>query len=1209
MDCALPNIPWLIAKADGDEVAKLSVATGLSPIVTRILWSRGVTTPEAVSAFLEPSLVRDWIDPSRIPGMDAAAARVADAIRNRERILVFGDFDLDGVSAAAVATRGLRALGAVVDAIVPHRFREGYGLTAAALERIREHSPELVVTVDCGISAAAEVVALQESGIDVIVTDHHEPGRAVPAGIAVADPKLDESCPSRDLAGAGVALKLVQATGRILGDDSAWAELSDIATLGTVADIVPLSGENRALVAHGVERVRRAPRPAIAALCAVAGVSPAVFASETVAYSLAPRLNAAGRMADPQIALDLLLTDDPVLAESLAQTLDEHNSIRQTVEAELSRQAETLAAEQYHGERALVLAGEGWHDGVKGIVASRLAHRYAVPTFLFSIEDGVARGSARSVGSVDLFSAVSACEGVVDRFGGHEAAVGLALPAEKLEEFRTALLEHLDTVEAWRFETSLAVDTALELGEVDVELGAELALLEPFGHSNPRPMLSALGVFMNDRSRVGKEGNHLKFTAYDGVASVPAIAFRCKDIESRLGQDSPVDLAFELQVDEWRGRRRAQLIVRDVRLRAEPRADGPVADLLDELFAHAEQTVVREEYAGIDEAPSFHTKLAGVTFEERQEVLARLVPGAPLRLVREPGNVHDSNACAVHDVQGAQVGFLNRRLAAVLASAMDAGVAYDIEVSEVTGGDSGKALGVNVLVSRRDAALASLDDAALRARRRVELATLTQTELNERLIREFIGDRKLHAAQVEALACLERGRNTLAVMATGRGKSLIFHLHAARLALHDAGASVFIFPLRALVADQAFHLTESFSAVGLAVDTVTGETSQAMRDDAFRALEEGGLDVVLTTPEFFYYHRERFARTRKVRFVVVDESHHVGMSRAGHRPAYAKLGECITALGEPVVLAVTATASDDIAGQIKSTLNIHEVVLDPTVRENLLIEDKRGVSDKDAVVIAAARGGGKMVVYVNSRDASVRLARMLRKKVPEAAWHTAFYNGGVSRSVRHAVERAFRSGDVRIVIATSAFGEGVNIPDIRDVMLYHLPFNDVEFNQMSGRAGRDGDPARIHLLFGDKDARINERILASGAPDRDDMAAVYRVLRSHAAANGDGFEITNSEIAEQAARSRRGFSLDERGVSSAIGVFRELGLVAGEGHGSLRRLRVVEDAPKVELTSSVRYIEALEEIEEFRTFRQWAMSSSADELLERFNRPILPVNE
>ncbi len=1206
MSTQCPQTPWSVAVVDEETVAALRRATGMSAIAARILAIRGVSDADEAARFLEPSLERDWLDPHLIPGMAEAADRVAAAVRAGERILVFGDFDLDGVSAAAVATRGLRALGADVRVMVPHRFTEGYGLGEASIARALTHEPSLVVTVDCGISSAVEVETLRSHGIDVVVTDHHEPGGLVPDAVSVANPKLDPDCPSRDLAGAGVSLKLVQAVGQRLGQPDAWKALVDLAMLGTVADIVPLTGENRSLVAAGVDAVRRRPRVAIAALCAVAAQSTASFTAESVAFGLAPRLNAAGRMADPVVALDLLLADDPLVAEDLARTLDEHNRLRQATEADLADAALALAKRVYDGQRALVLAGEGWHEGVKGIVASRVAQAYSVPTILFSIEDGVARGSGRSVGRVNLFEALNACAGLLERFGGHEAAVGLTLPADKLDAFSEALEAHLATLPAEQFATVLPVDAELALDDVSIELGAELALLEPFGHSNPRPLFAARSVFMNGREKVGKTGNHLKFLAYDGVASVPAIAFRCRDIDELIARDAAVDIAFGLEVDEWRGRKRAQLMIRDVVMR-DGAPDAPAADLVDDLFARADEILAREEYAGIEEAPSFHTKLAGVTFEGRQEVLARLAPGAPLRLERQPDNPYDSAACALFDPHGAQVGFLNRRLAAALAPAIDAGVEYDVEVADVTGGEDGRTLGVNVIVSRRDATDSAEDRAADRAQRRSELAALPAEALDAELVRRFIGERSLHAAQAEALDALERGDNTLAVMATGRGKSLIFHLHAARTALRSGLASVFVYPLRALVADQAFHLDEVFTEVGLTVRVVTGETSPGDRAEAFGALRDGGLDIVLTTPEFLHFHAARFVEAGRVGFVVVDEAHHVGLSRAGHRPAYARLDEALLALGGPTVLAVTATASDDVAAQIKSTLSIETVILDPTVRDNLIIEDRRGATEKDAYIAALAAKGDKMVVYVNSRDASVRLARMLRKKVPEIAWRTAFYNGGLSRSVRHAVERAFRSGEVQAVIATSAFGEGVNIPDIRNVVLYHLPFNDVEFNQMAGRAGRDGAASRVHLLFGERDARINETILSSLAPERDHLAVLYRVLRDIAAKEGEGFEITNAELAERCKAIDRSCPIDDKGVSASLGIFRDLGLVTGEGHGAYRRLTFTPSAERMELTSSVRYAEGLDEIEQFKGFREWVLGSSADVLLERFNRPILPT--
>ena len=1186
-------------------VNTLVESTGVSPVVARILAARGITTPTAVERFLEPDLGRDWLDPAAIPGMGAAAARVARAIRSDQRIVVFGDFDLDGVSSAAVAALGLRALGGEVTATVPHRFREGYGLTPASVERLRKSGADLVVTVDCGVSAASEVAELESAGIDVVITDHHEPGDALPRTVPVANPKLDTGCPSRDLAGAGVALKLVQAVGAELGRHDEWRGLTDLAMLGTVADIVPLFGENRALVADGLARIRRSPRLGIASLAAVASTDTAVIGSDAIAYQLAPRLNAAGRMADPQVALELLMTDDPARADALARELDGHNRSRQSIEQDLTEAALALAERRFKkGDRALVLAGEGWHEGVKGIVASRLVREFGVPVVLFAVHEDEARGSGRSAGSVDLYRAISSVSDMLQRFGGHAAAVGLTLDPGRLDEFRDRLLAYLAARPAEEFVVERLVDAELQLGDVGLDLSAEIAALEPFGSGNPRPLFSVGGVFMSGRERVGAGSNHLKFTAYDGADSVPAIAFRCPDIARLALHDAAVDIAFEVQADEWRGRRRVQILVREVAVH-EHEGYSPAAELVEDLFARADEILAREEYAGIEEADSFHTKLAGVTFEGRQEVVVRLTSGTPLRVVRQPDNTHDPNAIALHDAHGMQVGFFNRRLAGVLAPVIDAGVEYDVEVTEVTGGDAGRALGVNVLVTRRPDANGTAGEEAI-ATRKAELAVMTPQALDSELVREFIGDGTLHEAQRRALGELAAGHRCLTVMATGRGKSLIFHLHAARTALRERAASVFVFPLRALVADQAFHLEEVMARVGVGVRTLTGESSPSVRDEVFAGLAEGSVDVVLTTPEFLAFHAERFASTGRVRFAVVDEAHHVATARAGHRPAYGQLGAVFSVLGEPAVLAVTATAGDGTAEAIVSALGITSVVTDPTVRDNLVVEDRRSLSDKDAYLASLAARGEKVIVYVNSREQSVRLARMLRKKAPGIAMRVAFYNGGLTRSARHAVERAFRAGEVTVVVATSAFGEGVNIPDVRHVVLYHLPFNDIEFNQMCGRSGRDGALARVHLLFGPGDGKVNEMVLASVAPSRDDLAALYLVLKELHRVSEDGFEIANAELAERVAAQRRGTTMNERGVSAGLGVFRELGLIEGEGHGAYRRLRVAPSAGKVDLGASVRYAEGLEEIAEFEAFREWVLGAGPDQLLARFNRPILP---
>ncbi|MCL2437835.1 MAG: single-stranded-DNA-specific exonuclease RecJ [Coriobacteriia bacterium] len=1256
----------------------LQSALGCSAVFARLIASRGFTTVEAVQKFLSPSLEKDWLDPYELRGMEDVVTRLDAALTNDEHICVFGDFDLDGISATALMVRALRKLGATqVSYLIPKRIGEGYGLSANSVPKLLSLAPDLVVTVDNGVSADAEIKILQDAGIDVVVTDHHEPGDNLPKGIPILNPKMDpdygkqqmvEGYPEEtafELSGAAVALKLVQALGVRRLKPLLWLEYLDLATLGTVADVINLTGESRALVAAGIEQMRVRPLPGLTALTSqLANVDQAQITAQNIAFIIGPRLNAAGRVGDPVEALKLLLEDDPETAQILASRLIDLNQQRQEVERELGAAAVEQAQRNYDGQRALVLAGAGWHEGVRGIVASRLAERYGVPTIVASINDqGLLEGSARSVGKVDLFKAFSACSDLFSHFGGHAGAAGLTLKATRIDEFKQRLFAYLDTLPQEEFAQQRRSDIEVNLAELDYELSCEFERLEPCGEGNPRPIFSARSIEVTEAKAVGAEGTHLRFMAQQQTARVPAIWFRADHIDEWLSapnQAPPMgDAIFKLDKDTFRGRKGVQLNIIEVSMQGD--------DFLRGLYERAPEIVQRREYAGISDAESFHTKLVGVTFEGRQELIEKLTLDDKLELLRDTNNDFDQNAIAIvasrlRGIKGGQLGFLNRDLARELAPVIDDGTDYHVRVADITGGsEDTSARGVNILIARADAEESATQDfeAGLAERRR--LATLPADQLRDELRRVFIGEGRLHDAQAKTLDSLAQDNNTLTVMATGRGKSLIFHIHAAVTAIKQGKPSIFIYPLRALVSDQAYHLEEAFARIGLKIAVITGETSVEQREDSYAQLSSGQIDIVLTTPEYLHFHAESFAAVTQVGFVVIDEAHHIGQSRAGNRPAYAQLGAAIAKLGSkgrgpgtnsstesspaalPTTLAVTATAGTEVAARICETLGIEKRILDPHVRENLLLVDKRtekAKSFKQKYVLQLAEEGplnqgSKLVIYVNSRKESVTLARIIRKALPDLAWKTSFYNGGMKRAERAEVESRFRSGDLRIIIATSAFGEGVNIGDIRDVMLYHFPFSAVEFNQMSGRAGRDGKPAHIHLLFNEEDAQINRFILMPLAPPRLSLAALYHVLRRLVEGEGNGFKITNRDLAELAndqlrktgafdkGKGRKNHAngsnagggqsarddaqvLREETVSQGLGIFRELGLVTTAGHSSARTITLTEGAAKVDLQSSVRYLEGQDEQADFETFREWALFAAADELRDRFTRPILP---
>ena len=1095
---------WDVLDADPRVEASLADALGVPRLVARVLVARGFTSAAEAETFLTPSLERDWADPLVIPGMAEAADRVERAVRTGEDIAVFGDFDVDGMSSTCILALGLRELGGRARAYIPHRFGEGYGLTKAALNRVlADGKPDLIVTVDNGIAAEHEVDWLLEQGIDVVVTDHHEPADLVPHGVPVTDPKLAADGPSRDLAGAGVALKLLAALGQRLGRPDVWRSYTDVAALGTLSDMMQLSPENRALVADGIERLRRTSRPGLVALAACAGQDISEVTADSLPFSIIPRLNAAGRMGTTDVAIDLLMTNDPAQAPVLAGQLEDINRKRREIESALTEEALAKVAATWHGGRVIVVGGEGWHEGVKGIVASRIVNRYHVPTILFTIQDGIARGSGRSVGSVDLFRAVEQCSDLLVRFGGHAGAVGVTCEASRLDEFRARLESVLDTLPAEEFESRGEVTAVVRLSELNLSSIAALEALQPFGQGNKKPLFAVRGVTMKNRSRVGADGAHLRFLATDGVSSVPAIMFRVPDCSRACATESVVDLVFEAVDETWQGRTKPKLMVKDILYRDAGDEKPPGPSFVDELFA-------REEGA------------------EDAAVATTAVPRAP----EEP-------------------------------------------------------------VSTTSSALPQDYDA-----------------LTARLVHALIGENPLLPAQHEALGRLKDGHSTLCVMATGRGKSLVFHVHAARTALVRHRASVFVYPLRALVADQAHHLADELAPAGVGVAVLTGETPSDERARVYEALASGNVAIVLTTPEYLAIHVDDFARSGRVGFLVVDEAHHSSPSGSGSRDAYRELPRIRAALGEPTVLAVTATASPEVARDVCDLCGIaaQDVIVDPSVRDNLLLDDCRGLRDRDSALVSIVAQGEKCIAYVNSRARSVTLARLLRHQVPELAPRVAFYNAGLPRADRTRVERAFRTGELSCIVSTSAFGEGVNIPNVRDVVLYDLPLGRVEFNQMSGRAGRDGNSACVHLLFGQRDLVSSQRILDQVAPTRDELVALYRALRgvskSAASVGQTSFSAQDSQLAAMA--TVKGRPLSEGAVACGIQVFSELGLLSLAGFGDARLITMARNPGHVDLEGSARYLEGIREREACGEFGEWVLSCTEEELLSAINRPIAP---
>ena len=541
---------------------------GLPPLCAAVLCARGVDTAPAASAFLAhgPDLLHD---PFLLRDMEKAVERISRAIREQETVAVYGDYDVDGITATCLLTQFLRTLGGQVVSYIPDRTEEGYGLNNHAIDALARQGVTLIVTVDCGITAAQEVEYARALGVDVVITDHHQCKEVLPQAVAVVDPRRpDCSYPFPDLAGVGVALKLALALTAPAQRPQVLLDYGELAAIGTVADVMLLQGENRALVHLGLERLADCSRPGLQALLREAGCPRGqVPTTVTIGYGLAPRINAAGRMEQAGTALELLLTQDPQRGQELAQELCQLNRLRQAIELEIFQHCDQLLTHTpAMSAPVIVLAGEGWHQGVIGIVASRLAEKYACPAFMISLDGDKGKGSCRSFGGFNLFGALERCAPLLDSYGGHELAAGFSIRRDNIPAFRAALCQLVEEFAGYQpMESSLDVDCEIPhcslLSTQDVE---SLSLLEPFGSGNPKPVFLLRSVCVLSHTDVGG-GRHLKLKLRrDGVV-MDAIFFSANTAACGIENGQRLDIAFTLQINQFRGNRTVQLQLCDLR--------------------------------------------------------------------------------------------------------------------------------------------------------------------------------------------------------------------------------------------------------------------------------------------------------------------------------------------------------------------------------------------------------------------------------------------------------------------------------------------------------------------------------------------------------------------------------------------------------------------------------------------------------------------
>jgi single-stranded-DNA-specific exonuclease len=567
---------WNILAQNTDEKRQLAEELDTSLILAHLLLNRGIKTHEQGRLFLHPKLT-DLHDPYIFADMEKAAARVKDAVLTGEKVLIYGDYDVDGITATALLYHFFKLMGADVNYYIPHRIKEGYSLHVKAVDEAAQAGITLLISVDCGITNLPEVEYAAGRGMDIIITDHHEPGKVLPKAFAILDAKLEGSrYPFRDLAGVGVSFKLAWAVAQAFSStrkvspdmrDFLVKSLAFVA-LGTIADVVPLLGENRIFARFGLTHLGESANPGIRSLMDVSGVSTEQVAARDVAFRLAPRLNAAGRMGRSHLGIDLLITDSTQRAAEIASELDKENQRRQKVEREILENARLLIKQSvdFKRDRAIVLSSDNWHAGVIGIVASRLVEEHFRPVVLISIEDGKGKGSARSIPGLPLHEVLAECGGCLTTFGGHARAAGLEVPPENIEEFSGLFMQKVNQrLKHKDLRPELDIDMEVLFSALTYSFVQELAQLRPHGERNPPPLLATYGVRVVGKPRVvGKDGRHLSFYARQGELTMKAIAFDKAHVLPEIQRNNNTcAIAYRPVISNWQGRESVELDIKD----------------------------------------------------------------------------------------------------------------------------------------------------------------------------------------------------------------------------------------------------------------------------------------------------------------------------------------------------------------------------------------------------------------------------------------------------------------------------------------------------------------------------------------------------------------------------------------------------------------------------------------------------------------------
>lgn len=1145
---------WQLRSADEAVVNQLVTELDITPITAKILANRGYDQPQQVVEFLDCS-IQKMHDPYLFKDMKEAVNRITQALSKQEKIVVYGDYDVDGITSTALLINYLQDCNAQIEFYIPNRLTEGYGLNKSAVQKLADDNVDLLITVDCGIKAQPEIELANNLGLDVIVTDHHTVPEQLPPAEAVLNPKRsDANYPCAELAGVAVAFKLVQAL-EIAREDAVMPvarKYLALVTLGVVADIVPLRDENRLIAKEGLKQLEKITKeqPGLFALAEVAGCLDGEISTGHVGYGLAPRINACGRLGQPELGVDLLLSSNYEEAQELAQELDSLNDRRQEMSREMQEEAEALI-EQLDLEKnwVLVLASENWHSGVIGNVASDLNEKYHRPVVLIAIEENnVGKGSARSISGFNIHDALLAQQDLLIAFGGHKQAAGLSIASEQIEVLKKRLNQYAkQQLTAKDLVPRKKVDAAVNLAELSFSLVQELDHLAPFGCANPSPKLIVEDIKISDYKLVGSDENHLKFTAQDSEIEIDGIAFSQPEVKSKLDVKAEgVALLFSPEINCWRGQKKLQLKTKAIKV--------PFDSSLEQVFArnknNEQDAFTLEQFIKLVETES----------QNRQQVIQNLSRGQKLKLHSNKNNDQNPQV-KVLTAENNLVGYLPETWSGI-ARKLEVGVKYEALTAEII--KEQDSLVVQILLKKAPAL--KFENQQLKELKN-QVKNKSEFEALDYLQRKLYNNSPAELIE-QVKTALTAGEDILNIINPSQNKAQLSLVSATWKSLQHDKMSILVYPFKSVLEQRFPVIAEKLSSLGLQVCKASSSLTDSEEITLQAKLYNQECDLLVTTPQFLKTDLINLNKlSSAVELMIIEEidyfvNHHLAQL----------LTETITKLGSMQLIGYTSSITKAVANQVLKKFNFDKQVISNYNKPPLKLKDKRNSNDKLKHLKQLLKQQRQVVVYVNQQSQSEKIVHKLHSDNSTSNNNIAYYHQNLTKADQALIRDKFMTAEINMLIATPAFNEVWGIKNIDVIVFYEPCFNKYNCKYLANQAVKS-DVGELQLLYQSQEVEANKELLKQVLPTRELLKELYIILYKNKTEAGK-VTVSQQDLLYEL-NNRLKLQINNKFLLNCLNIFEELDLIQRtKGKGGKIQLLDKPDQ-KLDLCSSMRYNECV----------------------------------